>query len=416
MKIAAAYIRVSTEGQDEYSPDSQIKLCKDYAEKNGYLLPEQYIFYDDGISAKTAKKRIQFNRMIALAKDKSRPFSAILVWKYSRFARNQEESIVYKSLLKKNGVSVISISEQIDNENPFGSLIERIIEWMDEYYLVRLSGEVKRGMLEKFSRGQIVNGPPLGYAVKEGKYVPDQNAELIKLIYNDFLCGASYSRIARKLNDSGEKTARGNYFERRTIEYIIRNPVYAGKLRRNSVLKDSLSNSHVEKAIKIVDGEHEPLIPPEMWKQAQIRAEKLAERYGKYSRTEVRNEFMLRGLLRCSSCGSVMVNSNKGYQCNKYSRGLCRVSHYISKQKINAAVIDGIIRSLGDLDINIEINPAVIYSEKRKPKSMEHEKTFFGLINGNNVNEAVINTAFREFIDKIIFYRDSDCVTIFIYA
>ena len=96
MKIAAAYIRVSTEGQDEYSPDSQIKLCKDYAEKNGYLLPEQYIFYDDGISAKTAKKRIQFNRMIALAKDKSRPFSAILVWKYSRFARNQEESIVYK--------------------------------------------------------------------------------------------------------------------------------------------------------------------------------------------------------------------------------------------------------------------------------------------------------------------------------
>lgn len=87
--------------------------------------------------------------MIGLAKQKPAPFSAILVWKFSRFARNQEESIVYKSMLKKNDVSVISCSETLDEENPFSSLIERIIEWMDEYYSIRLSGEVLRGMSEK---------------------------------------------------------------------------------------------------------------------------------------------------------------------------------------------------------------------------------------------------------------------------
>ena len=127
MKIAAAYIRVSTEGQDEYSPDSQLKLVREYAKKNDYIVPNEYIFYDDGISAKSVKKRTQFNNMIAIAKDKSHPIDAILVWKFSRFARNQEESIVYKSLLKKNNVSVISISEYIDEDNPFGTLIERII-------------------------------------------------------------------------------------------------------------------------------------------------------------------------------------------------------------------------------------------------------------------------------------------------
>ena len=82
MKTAAAYIRVSDERQDEYSPDSQLKLINEYAKKNGYYVPQEYIFYDDGISAKTAKKRPEFNRMIAFAKEKNSPFDAILVWKF----------------------------------------------------------------------------------------------------------------------------------------------------------------------------------------------------------------------------------------------------------------------------------------------------------------------------------------------
>lgn len=93
--------------------------------------------------------------MISLAKNKPKPFDAILVWKYSRFARNQEESIVYKSLLRKQcNIDIISVSEPV-LDGPFGSLIERIIEWMDEYYSVRLSGEVTRGMTEKALRSQI---------------------------------------------------------------------------------------------------------------------------------------------------------------------------------------------------------------------------------------------------------------------
>ena len=132
MATAAAYIRVSSERQDEYSPDSQIRLIREYAEKNGYEIPDGFVFFDDGISAKSAVRRVEFNRMIAMAKEKTPPFDAILVWKFSRFARNQEESIVYKNLLRKKGIQVISISEPII-DSPFGDLIERIIEWMDEY-------------------------------------------------------------------------------------------------------------------------------------------------------------------------------------------------------------------------------------------------------------------------------------------
>ena len=155
-RTACAYIRVSTDKQEELSPDAQRRLLFDYAKKNNLLLSDVYI--ENGISGKKADKRPEFLKMIGTAKSKEHPYDVILVWKYSRFARNQEESIVYKNLLKKNNVDVISISEPVV-DGPFGALIERIIEWMDEYYSIRLSGEVLRGMTENALRGPRCAAP-----------------------------------------------------------------------------------------------------------------------------------------------------------------------------------------------------------------------------------------------------------------
>ena len=161
LKIGAAYIRVSDERQDEYSPDSQLKKIREYAAKEGYCIPDEYVFYDDGISGRNTKKRGDFNRMIAMSKEKDHPFDVIYVWKFSRFARNQEQSIVYKNLLRKMGVSVVSVSEPVP-EGPFGTLIERIIEWMDEFYSINLGAEVQRGMTERATRGEPNVPPPIG--------------------------------------------------------------------------------------------------------------------------------------------------------------------------------------------------------------------------------------------------------------
>jgi hypothetical protein len=71
LRIGAAYIRVSDERQDEYSPDSQLKKIREYAAKEGYQIPDDYVFYDDGISGKSTRKRGEFNLMIAAAKEKN---------------------------------------------------------------------------------------------------------------------------------------------------------------------------------------------------------------------------------------------------------------------------------------------------------------------------------------------------------
>lgn len=93
-KVAALYIRVSTEDQTELSPDAQKRLLLDYAQKNDMIVSGDFIF-TESVSGRHAQKRPEFQKMIALAKQPSHPIDVILVWKFSRFARNQEESIVY---------------------------------------------------------------------------------------------------------------------------------------------------------------------------------------------------------------------------------------------------------------------------------------------------------------------------------
>jgi DNA invertase Pin-like site-specific DNA recombinase len=219
LRIGAAYIRVSDERQDEYSPDSQLKKIREYAAKEGYMIPEEYIFYDDGISGRSVKKRDDFKRMIAIAKEKAHPFDKIYVWKFSRFARNQEEAIVYKSLLAKNKVYVVSVSEPIQ-EGHFGALQERIIEWMDEFYSINLSGEVIRGMTEKASRGEPTCAPPLGYVMREGRYYPDEEsgkADIVREVFTLYANGVKQREIALVLAEKGIRTRYGKKPESRWV-------------------------------------------------------------------------------------------------------------------------------------------------------------------------------------------------------
>ena len=125
MKVAL-YARVSSDKQAEkdLSIPAQLKQMREYCRRNGWLIVNEYI--DAAESARTAN-RPQFQLMIAAAKTKPNGFDAILVWKLSRFARNREDSIVYKSLLKKHGIQVVSMNENFD-DSPAGGMLEGIVE------------------------------------------------------------------------------------------------------------------------------------------------------------------------------------------------------------------------------------------------------------------------------------------------
>ncbi len=382
LKIGAAYIRVSDERQDEYSPDSQLKLIRKYAKNNNYIIPDEYIFYDDGISAKSVKKRDAFNKMIALAKSDDKPFDTIFVWKFSRFARNQEESIVYKSLLKKKGVSVLSISEPIVDD-VFGSLIERIIEWMDEYYLIRLSGEVKRGMTEKASRGEPMCHPALGYDLINKQYVPNSESVYITQIFENYLNGMGEREIARNLALQGVRTHRGNPPDNRLIDYILHNPVYIGKIRWSTNGRAASTRDYDNPNIMIVDGTHTPLVDIDTWNKVQEKLIETKLKYKPYQRKEQAVKFMLKGLVRCSSCGATLVmQSTKcpSMQCHNYARGSCSTSHSLSIAKANKAVISALETAVSTLQFNIEPaeskvdSPAIDFDKLIKSEELKLRK------------------------------------------
>lgn len=363
LKYAAAYIRVSDHRQEEYSPASQLKLIREYAKREGYIVPDEYVFQDDGISAKTVTKRPQFNNMIAHAKEKEPPFSAILVWKFSRFARNQEESIVYKSLLKKNGVDVISISEPV-MEGPFGGLIERIIEFFDEFYLIRLSGEVRRGMTEKVERGEPICAPSFGYRIENKQYFPSEDAPIVRDVFASYLNGEPMRHIAQRLASQGVRTRFGNPPDHRWIDYMLNNPVYIGKIRWCPDGRAASRRDYHNEKNMIVDGKHEPIIDTDLWEAVQKKIAATKLRYGKYQRKSQPIHFMLKGLVRCSACGSTLVRTSDEktprLQCHSYSRGTCSVSHSISIERLNAAVLHALDECIRTNTFDLEIKSAYV--------------------------------------------------------
>lgn len=357
LRIGSAYIRVSDERQDEYSPDSQLKKIREYAAKEGYIIPDEYVFYDDGISGRSTRKRDDFNRMITLAKEKTHPFDKIYVWKFSRFARNQEQSLVYKNLLRAKGVSVVSVSEPIP-EGPFGSLIERVIEWMDEFYSINLGVEVMRGMTEKASRGEPTCAPPFGYIMKDGKYYPDEEsgkADIVREVFTLYANGVKQREIALVLAEKGVRTKFGKAPENRWVDYMLHNHCYIGKIRwtpdgTRAVSQGKLDNEN----IMIADGQHEPLISMELWDKVQKMLEDQRKTYPKYARQSQPIDHMLKGIIRCDCCGGALAingwssgkNPVRNLQCCNYSRGSCRVSHSITLPKLEDAFVSGLKQAL----------------------------------------------------------------------
>jgi DNA invertase Pin-like site-specific DNA recombinase len=357
LRIGAAYIRVSDERQDEFSPISQLKKIREYASKEGFQIPDEYVYYDDGISGRSTRGRDNFKRMINDAISKDHPFENLYVWKFSRFSRSMEDSIMFKSLLEKKGVRVVSVSEPITNDI-YGKLMERLLEWDAQFYSERLSEEVKRGMTEKASRGEPTCPPPFGYVMRDGQYFPDEEsgkADVVREIFRRYADGEGMREIAVTIGARGVRTRYGNMPENRWIEYVLNNPCYIGYIRWSrdgvrAVSKRDYSNDN----IMTVQGSHEPLVSRELWDAVKARLDEQARLYPAHARREQSINYMLKGLVRCSACGATLAMSyaspkikNRSMQCCNYNRGSCHVSHSIVIQKLEAAVIDGLRQAVG---------------------------------------------------------------------
>ena len=133
---AALYARVSSDRQDvDLSVSAQLRALRDYAAKNNYAVVREYV--DEAESGRIAD-RPQFRKMLDAAGESGAPFREILVWKFSRFTRKREHAVAFKSILRRRGIRVTSITEHAD-DSPTGKLMEAIIESGDDFYSENLA-------------------------------------------------------------------------------------------------------------------------------------------------------------------------------------------------------------------------------------------------------------------------------------
>lgn len=415
MKNAAVYIRVSTDDQVEYSPDSQLTEIKNYAKRHDMLIDPSHIYTDAGISGRNARKRPQFQKMIANAKEKPSPFDVILVWKFSRFARNQEESILYKSLLRReNNIEVVSITEET-GDNMFGPLIERIIEWMDEFYSIRLGEEVRTKMTYVAEKGRFQTSPSFGW-----NKIPNQDVLQINPVESKWcsymrraaLRGDSMLSIARELNRNGVKTKRGNQFDARAVEYILRNPMQIGCVRWTPTGK-MLSKRIYDSPDTITSKSDQvpPICSEDEFQAVQKELNRRKALRKKYDKPEDVQKHWLSGIVRCSNCGSTLSYSpaNHGFQCWKYAKGLCSVSHYISAPKLEAAVVKALERVVVTDEFIKEntrpVEPAGLFDYAEQLEHLEKmlERAKQAYVRGiDNIDEYSVNkTRIQAEIDQI---------------
>lgn len=413
LKSGALYIRVSTHGkQEELSPAAQKRLLLKYAKDHNIVISKDYIYEEKGISGRKADRRPEFMRMISAAKSNPSPFDVILVWKFSRFARNQEESIVYKSLLRRKcNVDVISVSEPLI-DGPFGSLIERIIEWMDEYYSIRLSGEVFRGMSEKAMKGGYQAKPPLGYKIVtkgEPPVIVPEEAKIVEYIFDKYVNERSgIFDIARSLNVIGTKTSQGKAFSRRSVEYILQNPTYCGKIRWNRTLNATNEIKPKEEWI-LTQGTHPAIISEELFNAAQERYK--TEYHPRGARPSSTYKHWLSGLVKCPACGSTMIVSNTDeipdkkrycyFTCHQYSKGKCLAKNAISARKLEPAVLEGVKAATTATNLSFSIKSPVPAENKGELKILKD------LLEKLESKEKRIKEAYMNEIDTLEEYKEN---------
>lgn len=285
----AIYARFSSRNQTEQSIEGQLNDCNAYADKNGLTVVSTYI---DRAFTATSDKRPDFQRMI---KDSAKGvFDVVLVWKLDRFARNRYDSATYKNKLKKNGVKVISVMENI-SDSPEGVLMESILEGYAEYFSKDLAQKTLRGLRESAKKHRVIGPIPFGYKNDNGTYAVDEhNAQGVKAMFEMYVNGVKHADIAEYLNSHGYKTATGNRFTKNSITMLVKNPRYTGKYTYDTIA---------------IEDEKQRIISDELFEKCnEIRKKNMRCAAVRKSKTT----YLLSTKIFCGKC-KTMMHGESGY-------------------------------------------------------------------------------------------------------
>ena len=324
-KVAVAYARFSSNNQREESIDAQLRAIREYCEKENIELIAE--FTDEAVSGKT-DDREDFQNMVNQLLKGHLQVDYVLVHKFNRFARNKFDSALYKKKLRDIDIRVVSVTQKID-DTPEGELLEGFLETIDQYYSANLAVEVRKGLRENALKGKHAGGQVLfGYSLdKDGYYVPNENAKIVKRIFEEYAMGYSKTDICERLNAEGYRNQRGKKFNTRTIYDLLRNEKYIGNYVYTIDKKETIRLDGIIK---------NPPINKELWSTVQKLCKETSENVQSRQRT-AKNHYHLTGKAFCTCCNEHICgagskrsgghNGKKDGKLNYYYKCVGKVKH-----------------------------------------------------------------------------------------
>lgn len=377
-KRVAAYCRVSTDREEqEHSFETQKAM---YTEMIMMKPTWQTagIYADEGITSTVAKKRPGFMKMI---KDcRKGKIDMIVTKSVSRFSRNNLDCLMYVRELKQLGIPIIFEKEGINTIQVSSELLLTLFGALSQAESESISMNVKLGIRQSLKNGNVRFSYKtfLGYrkgADGQPEIVPEQ-ADIVRRIYNDFLAGATYLEIAKRLTEENVPTMGGGsrWFSER-IKSILKNEKYKGDaLLQKTYITDPISKrvkkNNGELPMYYVENSHPAIIERRVFDKVQ---EEIARRAGKKkvkqtgTKTELgrySGKYALTELLYCGECGTPYRRctwSRDGkkkivWRCVSrldYGKKYCKNSPSVEESRLHNAIAAAITKKANSEEINI---------------------------------------------------------------
>lgn len=345
IKHPAIYARVSSEEQVQgTSLDDQVDKCLKQAAVYGWIIPPERIYIDDGYSGASLERPA----LSRLREDvRSGKVDLVMVYKLDRLSRNIKDTVnlVLEEWSKEHRVVFRSVTEDFNTNSPLGTLIFSILASFAHFERDVIKERTSNGRKRRFSEGRrAVGKPPYGYdpgEVNGTMKVNEQEAKVVRRMFEMYLTGMGFTQIARILNDEGIRTKSGEAWSEKTVRDVIVNRVYLGEVKYSG---------------QYGPGSHEPIVKPEVFNAAQeIRRSK-----SRVGGRALGSPFLLGGMIYCRNCGSMLHTqpetvsrrrhkdgsiyytvNHAYYQCGgrvKKGNGFCRAG-YIDQKWLDAVIV-----------------------------------------------------------------------------
>ncbi|MFT9495488.1 recombinase family protein [Anaerosolibacter sp.] len=401
MRIGVGYIRMSTDHQ-QASPDVQRNIIEDYAAANDIRIIKWY--EDLGISGGSLDKRESMLELIFDAEKKL--FDIVLFFKYDRVFRNVEEQSIILNKFEKLGIEYKGIKDP-EGEGASGKLIRNILGAINQFERELTGERIFYHNRQRRKDGKWTGGsPPLGYDYShETKtlVINPQQAEIAILIKDLYLELQSCGKVAMELRKRGILSQTGLQYNNETVSFILRNPVYIGKLRWN--YRGRMNNE-----MEVFEGSHEAI-----WTEEEYNAIQIILDRNKYNNFSANSNYLLSTLMWCVSCGRKMKGFHGGnrkkirytYRCRsnqKFGSGYCDKTESMRCEVVDPIVYDRVLKNIKNANFmkitshNQTKGKNIDASIDKLMKMLEKEKNLYRM---DLINEIELQQKTKDIMNQI---------------